>query len=136
MTAVFLAGQLIKAFKGKGLVDPGRVLGIEAAALLDKLHFLSAGIVSFSRGLNDTPKIAAMLLVAPAFTGLSACVAVGILIAVGGLISARRVAETMSQLGHDPAFGRSARLCCLSMAPKNLAVKFVAKSAARSPLPC
>jgi len=75
----------------------GSVLGIQAAALLDKLHFLSAGIVSFARGLNDTPKIAALLLVAPAFGGFSACVAVGLVIAVGGLLSARRVAETMSQ---------------------------------------
>ncbi|MCG8451344.1 MAG: inorganic phosphate transporter [Pirellulales bacterium] len=86
----------------------GRVLGIEAAVLLDKLHYLSAGVLSFARGLNDTPKIAAMLLVAPAFTGLSACVAVGVLIAVGGVISARRVAETMSQritqLNHGQGF--------------------------------
>jgi PiT family inorganic phosphate transporter len=43
----------------------GRVLGINAASMLDKLHFLSAGVVSFPRGLNDTPKIAALLL-APA----------------------------------------------------------------------
>lgn len=75
----------------------GQVFGIEAAAMLDKMHYLSAGIVSFARGLNDTPKIAAMLLVAPAFSGFSACAAVGIVIAIGGLISARRVAETMSQ---------------------------------------
>ncbi|NOY42134.1 MAG: inorganic phosphate transporter [Planctomycetes bacterium] len=75
----------------------GRLFGIEAAAALDKLHFLSAGIVSFARGLNDTPKIAALLLVAPAFSGFSACVAVGLVIALGGLLSARRVAETMSQ---------------------------------------
>ena len=72
-------------------------MGIEAATVLDKLHFLSAGMVSFARGLNDTPKIAAMLLAAPAFNGFSACAAVGIVMGVGGLISARRVAETMSQ---------------------------------------
>ena len=75
----------------------GHLFGMKASVVLDKLHFLSAGIVSFARGLNDTPKIAALLLVAPAFTGFSACVAVGILIAIGGLLSARRVAETMSQ---------------------------------------
>ncbi len=75
----------------------GQVLGIDAANVLNKLHFLSAGVVSFARGLNDTPKIAALLVIAPAFTGFSACAAVGVLIALGGLISARRVAETMSQ---------------------------------------
>ena len=75
----------------------GRLLGFDVSSLLDKFHFLSAGIVSFARGLNDTPKIAALLLVAPAFSGLSACLAVGGLIAVGGLLSARRVAETLSK---------------------------------------
>lgn len=90
----------------------GRVLGIEAATVLDKLHFLSSGIVSFARGLNDTPKIAALLLVAPAFSGFSACVSVGLVIAIGGLISARRVAETMSQkitkMNHGQGFTANA----------------------------
>lgn len=75
----------------------GQVLGISAAETLDRVHFLSAGMVSFARGLNDTPKIAAMLLVAP-YLGVSmSLVLVGTVIAVGGLVSARRVAETMSQ---------------------------------------
>jgi PiT family inorganic phosphate transporter len=75
----------------------GQVLGISAADTLDHAHFLSSGIVSFARGLNDTPKIAAMLLVAP-FLGVSTSLAiVGTSIAVGGLISSRRVAETMSR---------------------------------------
>ena len=90
----------------------GEVFGIEAAAVLDKLHFLSSGVLSFARGLNDTPKIAAMLLVAPAFSGFSACAAVGVVIAIGGLISARRVAETMSQritkLNHGQGFTANA----------------------------
>jgi len=90
----------------------GQVMGIEAAAVLDKMHFLSAGVVSFARGLNDTPKIAAMLLVAPVFSGFAACVAVGIVIAVGGLVSARRVAETMSKritkLNHGQGFTANA----------------------------
>lgn len=75
----------------------GRVLGISAGDTLDKLHFLSSGIVSFARGLNDTPKIAALLLLAPAFGVTSSLVLVGLVIAFGGVLSARRVAETMSQ---------------------------------------
>ena len=55
-----------------------------------------SAFVSFARGLNDTPKIAALLLVAPQFGGFTALALIGALIAVGGLISARRVAETMS----------------------------------------
>jgi inorganic phosphate transporter, PiT family len=74
----------------------GRMLGFNAGRLLDGLHFLSAGAVSFARGLNDAPKIAALLLVASAFDVRSAIVAVTVAMAIGGLLNARRVAETMS----------------------------------------
>lgn len=74
----------------------GRIFGIEAAGALDRMHYLSAGMVSYGRGLNDTPKIAALLLLAPQMDGLGATVFVGLAIAIGGLISARKVAETMS----------------------------------------
>lgn len=74
----------------------GRVVGLEAGWLLDGLHFITAGAVGFARGLNDTPKMVALVVaaevVAPSI-GLG-LVAAGI--AVGGLVSARRVAETMS----------------------------------------
>ena len=56
----------------------------------------SAGAVSFARGLNDTPKIAALLLVGNLLAPGLAIVAVGAVMATGGLISARRVARTMS----------------------------------------
>ena len=86
----------------------GRMLGLEAAALLDRLHYLSAGAVSFARGLNDTPKIAALLLLAPALGGFGSTALVGVMMAAGGLISARRVAETMSRkitpLNHGQGF--------------------------------
>ncbi len=75
----------------------GPARGIVAGGTLDRMHFLSAGVVSFARGLNDTPKIAALLLLVPALGPLSALTLVGVVIAVGGLLSARRVAETMSQ---------------------------------------
>src|SRR5712691_1110580 len=44
----------------------GTFLGVSAGRLVDVFHFLSAGAVSFARGLNDTPKMAALLLVATA----------------------------------------------------------------------
>jgi PiT family inorganic phosphate transporter len=64
--------------------------------LLDAVHFLSAGAVSFARGLNDTPKIAALLLVGETVAPGVAVVGVGLSMAVGGWFAARRVAETMS----------------------------------------
>lgn len=74
----------------------GTLLGVRARPLLDAVHFLSAGAVSFARGLNDTPKIAALLLVGEMVAPGFALVGVGLAIALGGWISARRVAETMS----------------------------------------
>ncbi len=75
----------------------GRVLGIEASAALDGAHYLSAGAVSFARALNDTPKIAAVVFVAPLFGHLGSTLAVALPMALGGLLSARRVAEVMSR---------------------------------------
>lgn len=75
----------------------GRVLGFEALAVLDVLHYLSAGVVSFARGLNDTPKIAALLLLLPQLGRLSSTATVGGLMAVGGVLSVRRIADTMSR---------------------------------------
>ncbi|HEX8129500.1 MAG TPA: anion permease [Pyrinomonadaceae bacterium] len=75
----------------------GKMLEVKSRRVLDAAHFISAGSVCFARGLNDTPKIVALLLVIRAL-GLEwgiTCVALGM--ALGGLLSARRVAETMSR---------------------------------------
>jgi PiT family inorganic phosphate transporter len=74
----------------------GNIAGIDAQRLVDAGHFFSAGVVSFARGLNDTPKIAALLLLVKWLTPVSDIVIVMIAMAVGGLFGARRVAETMS----------------------------------------
>jgi inorganic phosphate transporter, PiT family len=90
----------------------GSVLGVNAGRLLDTLHFLSAGAVSFARGLNDTPKIAALLLVASALDIRWGLVAVALAMAAGGLLNSRRVAETMSHkiTGMNPGQGFAANL--------------------------
>lgn len=63
---------------------------------LDRLHILSAMSICFARGVNDTPKLAALLLAAH-LTGARVSVAlIAALMAIGGLIFARRVAHTMS----------------------------------------
>jgi PiT family inorganic phosphate transporter len=74
----------------------GRVLGIDAQQILDTLHFVSAGAVSFARGLNDTPKIVAFT-VTTGVLGLKLNIGlVAIVMALGGILSAKKVAETMS----------------------------------------
>ena len=74
----------------------GSMLGLGSQQIMDGAHFLSAGVVSFARGLNDTPKIVAMLLVLQAFDLRWGFFAVALTMAIGGLLHSRRIAETMS----------------------------------------
>ena len=183
ITAVFLAGELMKKFSGKGLVPDALtqspafllavalgagltalvgaglasgdhtvnfgalgkgfvqplllspVIAVAAGALvhfvlkavhgepdhrtrtLDTLHFLSGGAVGFARGLNDTPKIAAMLLVAKALDIRWGLAAVAVTMAIGGLLNARRVAETMSKkiTGMNPGQGFAANVATAAL---------------------
>jgi PiT family inorganic phosphate transporter len=75
----------------------GSFLGISAQQIMDGAHFLSAGTVSFARGLNDTPKIVALLLLWKALDIRWGFPVVAMAMALGGLLNARRVAETMSR---------------------------------------
>jgi PiT family inorganic phosphate transporter len=53
--------------------------------------------MSFARGLNDAPKIVALLLVVRALDLRISMLAVAIMMAIGGWLNARRVALTMSK---------------------------------------
>ncbi|MFL5341975.1 MAG: inorganic phosphate transporter [Gemmataceae bacterium] len=75
----------------------GRVLGVEAGRSLDVLHYLSGGAVGFARGLNDTPKIVALLLAVQTVSPYAGLAVVALVMAVGGVLNARKVAETMSR---------------------------------------
>jgi PiT family inorganic phosphate transporter len=75
----------------------GRMLGLEAGPILDGLHYLSGGAVGFARGLNDTPKIVALLLAGETLDPNLGLVLVATSMAVGGVLNARRVAETLSR---------------------------------------
>jgi inorganic phosphate transporter, PiT family len=75
----------------------GSFLGIGSQQIMDAAHFLSAGTVSFARGLNDTPKIVALLLLWKTLDIRWGFAAVAITMAIGGLLNARKVAETMSR---------------------------------------
>lgn len=75
----------------------GNVIGISLQKIVDSAHFLTAGSLSFARGLNDTPKIVALLLVIQALGIKSGMVAVALGMAIGGLLNAQKVALTMSK---------------------------------------
>lgn len=63
---------------------------------LDGSHMLSAAAVSFARGLNDTPKIAALVVAAGSFTAGPASLLVVSAMSIGGLLAARRVSDTLA----------------------------------------
>ena len=90
----------------------GSVWGVSAQRLMDGAHFVSAGAVSFARGLNDTPKIVAIGLIASALDMTWSIGLVALMMALGGLISARKVAETVSKriTALEPDQGLSANL--------------------------
>ncbi|OUS03551.1 phosphate permease [Flavobacteriales bacterium 33_180_T64] len=75
----------------------GQILGLSSQKVLDSLHYLSAGIVSFARGLNDTPKIVGLLLIINAIDIKWSMIVIAIVMAIGGLLNAKKVGVTMSK---------------------------------------
>jgi PiT family inorganic phosphate transporter len=75
----------------------GRLLGVSAQGMVNAAHYLSAGIVSFARGLNDTPKIVGLLLVVEALKPEFGMLAIATAMGAGGLLNARKVAITLSK---------------------------------------
>lgn len=67
------------------------------ARVLDRLHTGSAALICFARAINDTPKLAALLIAAHMLHASVSLVLIALVMAVGGLVFARRVAETMSR---------------------------------------
>lgn len=98
--AVAMGGLVYLALKAARLAPDHRTRTLDAA------HYLSAGAASFARGLNDTPKIAALLLVAQAFDIRWGLLAVAVTMAVGALLDAERVAETLGKKVTDMNAGQ------------------------------
>jgi len=86
----------------------GKILGFDSQRILDKMHYLSSGVVSFARGLNDTPKIVALLLIMRALSSKGGIFIVAAAMAIGGLLNARKIAFTMSkritEMNHGQGF--------------------------------
>ena len=86
----------------------GTIIGISAQKVLDISHYISAGAVSFARGLNDTPKMVGLLLLIQTLDIRLGAASIAIAIAVGGLLNAKKVGETMSkkitEMNHGQGF--------------------------------
>ena len=74
-----------------------QLLGISSQKVLDTLHYLSAGVVSFARGLNDTPKIVGLLLIINTIDIKWSMITIAVIMAIGGLLNAKRVGVTLSK---------------------------------------
>ena len=75
----------------------GDVVGVGAQGLVDSVHALSGVSVCFARAVNDTPKIAVLLLAAGAVGATWKLALVATAMAIGGWLHSRKVAETMSK---------------------------------------
>lgn len=83
----------------RACADAGAIpmVTITKRSVLDKLHYASAASICFARGVNDTPKLVALLLAAKT-AGLTASFwTVALAMAIGGWLNARKVATTMSK---------------------------------------
>ena len=118
-TCVCLNGQWVSIAGSAALVPAvelaacqeryqGTILAVTAHGVLDGAHYLSAGAVSFARGLNDTPKIVALLVAAQAMNLSGGVPLVGLVMGLGAVLHARKVAEKMShgitRMNHGQGF--------------------------------
>ncbi len=102
-TAMFSAPTMAPPLVSVGRCDEPQPTATFALNM-DSLHWLTSGATSFARGLNDTPKMVALLLAASAVSGqpvpssfsFFAVIAAGIVL--GSWIAGRRVTQV---LAHD-----------------------------------
>ena len=80
------------------MIYPGKFAGVPLQKVMDACHFLSAGAVSFARGLNDTPKIAALLATLSIISPANGLLFLALAMAAGSIFHTRKVAQRMS---HD-----------------------------------
>jgi PiT family inorganic phosphate transporter len=90
----------------------GSMLGVNGQKILDLGHFVSAGAVSFARGLNDTPKLVALGLGVSVLNFAWSIALVASFMAIGGWIHSKKIAETVGQriTAMDPDQGFFANL--------------------------
>ena len=98
----------------------GKFLGIHFQSVLNVLHYITAGIVSFARGLNDTPKLVSLMLICNFFSLPVNIFILAVAMAIGGMLNAKRIAETMSKkitkMNHGQGFTANLVTGCLVIA--------------------
>lgn len=105
LASAFLMPLLVSRFSASSIVlapdaacdrleTPVRV---SVSRSMDRLHIMSAISICFARGVNDTPKLAALLLAAHMLQPSASIIMISLAMAMGGLMFARRVAQTMSR---------------------------------------
>ncbi len=83
--------------KKKQKIYTDRIGRFSLQNLLDLAHTLSGAAVSFARGLNDTPKFAALLLIIPSITHSMSYLIIGSAMGIGGWFHSKRIAKTMGK---------------------------------------
>lgn len=103
-----------------------KMFGFSVQKALDTAHILSGIAVSFARGLNDTPKIAGLLVAAKTYDIKFGMIAIAVGMALGGLLNSRKVAETMSKkitkLNHGQGFSANLVTSFLVIVASNFGV--------------
>ncbi len=84
----------------------GRVCGISLQKIVEALHVFSSGAASFARGLNDTPKIVGVALVATSLDANWLTFATAAAMGVGGMVGSARIADTMGDRITEIEHGR------------------------------
>ena len=82
-----------------GAAGNGSISFVPASLNEDRAHVLSGATVCFARGVNDTPKIASIMLLGNGFglSNVSIFSAIAMFMVVGGVLFARDVATVMSK---------------------------------------
>lgn len=92
-----LAGGLELRTGTLGSCGPGSVVILTPSRVRDAADLVVSGLIGFARGMNDSPKLAALALAALGSTSIGAVALVATAMACGGLVHGRRVGETMGR---------------------------------------
>ena len=105
----FEAGSRLTVTARASADDCAAVQGVRLTGTgsANAVHFVSAGMLCLARGMNDAPKIVALLLAANAVGVRDGLLAIGFAMALGGIINARKVARTMSHRISDMSAGQA-----------------------------